>query len=158
MKLKEILKESKYLKREFGEALPTLDSVMKQHQEESKKSVNEGNVQRVKTRFGILEIKHEEVETAPGFSPLYIVVVFLNKKQLKIIITCKSRHADTCCCCCHVPRWLPCRLHSPLATARSHRTGPGTLATAPAHPGMRLLPSSSLASYCQAAMRPTSTS
>ena len=82
MKLKDILKESKYLKREFGEALPTLDSVMKQHQEESKKSVNEGNVQRVKTRFGILEIKHEEVETAPGFSPLYIVDVFLNKKPI----------------------------------------------------------------------------
>ena len=34
MKLKDILKESKYLKREFGEALPTLDSVMKQHQDD----------------------------------------------------------------------------------------------------------------------------
>ena len=33
MKLKDLLKESKYLKREFGEKLPTLDSVMKQHQE-----------------------------------------------------------------------------------------------------------------------------
>ena len=54
MKLKDLLKESKYLKREFGEKLPTLDSVMKQHQGESKKSVNEGNKQRVKTRFGIL--------------------------------------------------------------------------------------------------------
>ena len=31
-KLKEILHESKYLKREFGDKLPTLDSVMKQHQ------------------------------------------------------------------------------------------------------------------------------
>ena len=55
MKLKDILKESKYLKREFGEALPTLDSVMKQHQEESKNSVNEGNKQRIKN---IIEKKY----------------------------------------------------------------------------------------------------
>tara|TARA_B100001113_G_C20944601_1_gene550347 strand:- start:331 stop:654 length:324 start_codon:yes stop_codon:yes gene_type:complete len=33
MKLKNLVKESKYLKRKFGEPLPTLDSVMKQHQE-----------------------------------------------------------------------------------------------------------------------------
>ena len=39
MKLKDLLKESKYLKREFGQSLPTLDSVMKQHQ--SKPAVNE---------------------------------------------------------------------------------------------------------------------
>ena len=39
-KLKEILHESKYLKREFGDKLPTLDSVMKQHQE-SKESIKE---------------------------------------------------------------------------------------------------------------------
>ena len=36
MKLKDLVKESKYLKREFGESLPTFDSVMKQHQEEIK--------------------------------------------------------------------------------------------------------------------------
>ena len=36
MKLKNLVKESKYLKREFGESLPTFDSVMKQHQEEIK--------------------------------------------------------------------------------------------------------------------------
>ena len=39
-KLKDILQESKYLKREFGDKLPTLDSVMKQHQE-SKESIKE---------------------------------------------------------------------------------------------------------------------
>ena len=33
-KLKEILQESKYLKREFGEALPTFKGVMKQHQDD----------------------------------------------------------------------------------------------------------------------------
>ena len=32
-KLTEIINESKYLQREFGEALPTLGSVMKKHQE-----------------------------------------------------------------------------------------------------------------------------
>ena len=32
-KLKDLLKESKYLERGFGESLPTLDSVMKQHQD-----------------------------------------------------------------------------------------------------------------------------
>ena len=31
-KLKDLLKESKYLEREFGEPLPTLNSVMKKHQ------------------------------------------------------------------------------------------------------------------------------
>ena len=36
MKLKDLVKESKYLKREFGESLPTFDSVMKQHQRENK--------------------------------------------------------------------------------------------------------------------------
>ena len=36
MKLKNLVKESKYLKREFGESLPTLDSVMKKHQKEIK--------------------------------------------------------------------------------------------------------------------------
>ena len=36
MKLKDLVKESKYLKREFGDSLPTLASVMKQHQEEIK--------------------------------------------------------------------------------------------------------------------------
>ena len=36
MKLKNLVKESKYLKREFGESLPTFDSVMKQHQRENK--------------------------------------------------------------------------------------------------------------------------
>ena len=34
IKLKEILQESKYLKREFGEALPTFNGVMKQHQDD----------------------------------------------------------------------------------------------------------------------------
>ena len=81
MKLKDLLKESKYLKREFGEKLPTLDSVMKQHQE-SKEPLVETHKQKVKTRFGILEINHEEVDTAPGFPPLYIVDVFLNKQPL----------------------------------------------------------------------------
>ena len=36
MKLKDLVKESKYLKREFGSPLPTLDDVMKQHPEEIK--------------------------------------------------------------------------------------------------------------------------
>ncbi len=39
MKLKDLVKESKYLQRKFGEPLPTLDSVMKQHN--SKEQVNE---------------------------------------------------------------------------------------------------------------------
>ena len=39
-KLKEILQESKYLKREFGDKLPTFSGVMKQHQE-SKEIINE---------------------------------------------------------------------------------------------------------------------
>ena len=81
MKLKDLLKESKYLKREFGEKLPTLDSVMKQHQE-SKEPLVETHKQKVKTRFGILEIEHQETPTAPGFPPLYIVDVFLNKQPL----------------------------------------------------------------------------
>tara|TARA_R100001163_G_C5028070_1_gene169093 strand:+ start:499 stop:915 length:417 start_codon:yes stop_codon:yes gene_type:complete len=38
-KLKDLIQESKYLEREFGESLPTLNSVMKQHQ--SKEEVNE---------------------------------------------------------------------------------------------------------------------
>ena len=42
-KLKEILQESKYLKREFGEALPTFSGVMKQHQE-SKEPIKESNL------------------------------------------------------------------------------------------------------------------
>ena len=39
-KLKQILQESKYLKREFGEKLPTFNDVMKQHQD-SKRQLNE---------------------------------------------------------------------------------------------------------------------
>ena len=39
-KLKDLLKESKYLERGFGESLPTLDSVMKQHQD-SKEPIKE---------------------------------------------------------------------------------------------------------------------
>ena len=39
MKLKDLVKQSKYLQRKFGEPLPTLDSVMKQHN--SKEQVNE---------------------------------------------------------------------------------------------------------------------
>tara|TARA_B100000287_G_scaffold114590_1_gene106701 strand:+ start:1181 stop:1594 length:414 start_codon:yes stop_codon:yes gene_type:complete len=39
VKLKDLVKESKYLQRKFGEPLPTLDSVMKQHN--SKEQVNE---------------------------------------------------------------------------------------------------------------------
>ena len=69
MKLKDLLKESKYLKREFGEKLPTLDSVMKQHQE-SKEPLVETHKQKVKTRFGTLEIVHQEADTGPAFSPL----------------------------------------------------------------------------------------
>ena len=41
MKLKDLIKESKYLQRKFGEPLPTLDSVMKQHQD-SKSQLKEG--------------------------------------------------------------------------------------------------------------------
>ena len=41
MKLKDLVNESKYLKREFGEKLPTLDSVMEKHQQESKKPLKE---------------------------------------------------------------------------------------------------------------------
>ena len=40
-KLKDLLNESKYLQRKFGEPLPTLDSVMKQHQD-SKPQLKEG--------------------------------------------------------------------------------------------------------------------
>ena len=39
-KLKQIIQESKYLKREFGEKLPTFNDVMKQHQD-SKRQLNE---------------------------------------------------------------------------------------------------------------------
>ena len=39
-KLKQIIQESKYLKREFGDKLPTLSDVMNQHQE-SKRQLNE---------------------------------------------------------------------------------------------------------------------
>ena len=81
MKLKDLLNESKYLKREFGEKLPTLDSVMKQHQE-SKEPLVETLKHKVKTRFGTLEIEHQETPTAPGFPPMYIVDVFLNKQPL----------------------------------------------------------------------------
>lgn len=42
-KLKEILHESKYLKREFGDKLPTLSDVMNQHQD-SKKSIKESKL------------------------------------------------------------------------------------------------------------------
>ena len=41
MKLKSILKEGKVWERKFGEPLPTLDSVMKKHQGNSKDEVNE---------------------------------------------------------------------------------------------------------------------
>ena len=47
MKLKDLIKESKYLKREFGESLPTLDSVMKQHQD-SKESIKEASIPQFK--------------------------------------------------------------------------------------------------------------
>ena len=40
IKLKKLLTESEYLKREFGESLPTLDSVMKLHQEASESGVD----------------------------------------------------------------------------------------------------------------------
>ena len=46
-KLKEILHESKYLKREFGDKLPTLDSVTKQHQD-SKKPIKEASIPQFK--------------------------------------------------------------------------------------------------------------
>jgi hypothetical protein len=39
-KLKQIIQESKYLKREFGDKLPTLSDVMNQHQD-SKRQLNE---------------------------------------------------------------------------------------------------------------------
>ena len=54
---------------------------MKQHQE-SKEPLVETHKQKVKTRFGILEIEHQETPTAPGFPPMYIVDVFLNKQPL----------------------------------------------------------------------------
>jgi len=41
MKLKSLLKETKVWERKFGEPLPTLDSVMKKHQGNSKDEVNE---------------------------------------------------------------------------------------------------------------------
>ena len=41
MKLKDLIKESKYIQRKFGEPLPTLNSVMKQHQD-SKSQLKEG--------------------------------------------------------------------------------------------------------------------
>ena len=47
MKLKDLVKESKYLKREFGESLPTLDSVMEKHQEESKKPLKEAIAKKI---------------------------------------------------------------------------------------------------------------
>ena len=56
MKLKDLIKESKYLKREFGEPLPTLDSVMKQHQ--SKPEINE----RVKTAFMVHPTDPDQTE------------------------------------------------------------------------------------------------
>ena len=40
-KLKQIIQESKYLKREFGEKLPTFNDVMNQHQD-SKPQLKEG--------------------------------------------------------------------------------------------------------------------
>ena len=46
-KLKDLIKESKYLKREFGDALPTLDSVMKQHQD-SKEPIKEISIPQFK--------------------------------------------------------------------------------------------------------------
>jgi hypothetical protein len=52
-KLKEILQESKYLKREFGEALPTFSGVMKQHQE-SKEPIKEAYSSKIPT-FGALK-------------------------------------------------------------------------------------------------------
>ena len=47
-KLKDLLKESKYLERGFGESLPTLDSVMKQHQD-SKEPIKEASIPQFKT-------------------------------------------------------------------------------------------------------------
>ena len=47
-KLKDLLKESKYLERGFGESLPTLDSVMKQHQD-SKEPIKEVSIPQFKT-------------------------------------------------------------------------------------------------------------
>ena len=46
-KLKDLLKESKYLNREFGKSLPTLDSVMKQHQD-SKEPIKEVSIPQFK--------------------------------------------------------------------------------------------------------------
>ena len=56
MKLKDLIKESKYLQRKFGEPLPTLDSVMKQHK--SKEQVNE----RITTAFMVHPTDPDQTE------------------------------------------------------------------------------------------------
>lgn len=56
MKLKDLIKESKYLQRKFGEPLPTLDSVMKQHK--SKEQVNE----RITTPFMVHPTDPDQTE------------------------------------------------------------------------------------------------
>jgi adenylate kinase family enzyme len=56
VKLKDLIKESKYLQRKFGEPLPTLDSVMKQHK--SKEQVNE----RITTPFMVHPTDPDQTE------------------------------------------------------------------------------------------------
>jgi len=83
MKLKDLVKESKYLKREFGEKLPTLDSVMKQHQEESKKPLKEAIAKKsFTTRWGTITIDIDEESGAPGYDPTLLIDVALNKEPL----------------------------------------------------------------------------
>ena len=83
MKLKDLVKESKYLKRKFGESLPTLDSVMEKHQEESKKPLKEALAKKsFNTRWGVITIDIDEESGAPGYDPTLLIDVALNKEPL----------------------------------------------------------------------------
>ena len=83
MKLKDLVKESKYLKRKFGESLPTLDSVMEKHQQESKKPLKEALAKKsFNTRWGVITIDIDEESGAPGYDPTLLIDVALNKAPL----------------------------------------------------------------------------
>ena len=83
MKLKDLVKESKYLKRKFGESLPTLDSVMEKHQQESKKPLKEALAKKsFNTRWGVITIDIDEESGAPGYDPTLLIDVALNKEPL----------------------------------------------------------------------------
>ena len=83
MKLKDLVKESKYLKRKFGESLPTLDSVMEKHQQESKKPLKEALAKKsFNTRWGVITIDIDEESGAPEYDPTLLIDVALNKEPL----------------------------------------------------------------------------